>query len=281
LAALAILLICASAHAAERPATLLAAGDIALCGSAGARRTAALLDRLPGAIIVLGDLAYKRGTAAEFRDCYGPAWGRHKARSYPAPGNHEYYGTPTAEGYFGYWGRRAGPAGRGYYSFDLGAWHIVSLNSSVDAEPGSAQDLWLREDLAATAARCVLAYWHHPVFSSGKHGNIPRMLPLYRRLYAAGATLVLAGHDHLYERFAPQDPDGRADPARGIRSFTVGTGGRVLYDFKTTRPNSEARHNRDWGVLSLTLHAGRYAWAFITVDGERLDSGAADCVERP
>ena len=164
--------------------------------------TAKLLDRLPGVILALGDLAYESGSSDEYRDCYEPTWGRHKARTWPALGNHEYL-TPGAQGYFTYWGERAGPSRGGFYGFHLGAWHLVALNSNADATDGSAQDRWLRRDLAATKARCVLAFWHHPLFSSGPHGNNPKMELLYRRLYESGATLVLAGHDHLYERFAP------------------------------------------------------------------------------
>lgn len=258
---------------------LNAAGDIARCGTEGARRTAELLDRLDGAILTLGDLAYEHGSRREFRACYEPTWGRHKARTWPAPGNHE-YGTEGAAGYFDYWGARAGTAGEGYYSFEVGAWHVVALNSNIDAQAGSAQDAWLAADLAASPARCILAFWHHPVFSSGRHGNDPRMLDALRRLHAAGASVVLAGHDHLYERFAPQDPDARPDPSRGIRLFTAGTGGAQLYEFKGLQPNSEVRVNDAWGVLRLDLDAASYRWAFIAVDGRRRDSGRADCVAR-
>ncbi|MFQ5773544.1 MAG: metallophosphoesterase family protein [Kiloniellaceae bacterium] len=258
---------------------VIAAGDIADCRTSGAEHTAGLLDDLDGVILALGDLAYDRGSAEEFHRCYGPTWGRHKARTRPAPGNHEYE-TPQAAGYFAYWGARAGKAGQGFYSFDLGAWHIVALNSNIAAAPGSAQELWLRRDLAATGARCILAFWHHPVFSSGPHGDIPTMRALVRRLHEAGASVVLAGHDHLYERFAPQDPDGRLDARGGIRAFTVGTGGARLYHFRQARPNSEFRYRGSWGLLRLALEPDGYAWEFLAVDGRRIDAGRAACVAR-
>jgi len=267
------------AGALAAPAAVLAAGDIAHCGEAGPKETAALLDGLRGTVLALGDLAYNNGTAREFRDCYDPTWGRYKARTRPAPGNHE-YGTRDAAGYYGYWGARAGPRGRGYYSFDLGAWHLIALNSSIDARAGSPQDTWLAADLAASRARCVLAFWHHPVFSSGRHGNIERMRPLFRRLYEAGASIVLGGHDHLYERFAPLDPEGRPDPARGIREFVVGTGGARRYRFGSIQPGSEFRDRDHWGVLRLELGATDYGWRFIGTDGRALDAGRGDCAPR-
>lgn len=266
-------------RAEDHRTMVLAAGDIARCGAGGAYATAKLLDRLPGVILALGDLAYESGSSDEYRDCYEPTWGRHKARTWPAPGNHE-YGTAGARDYFTYWGARAGPPGRGFYSFDLGAWHLISLNSSADATDGSAQDRWLRRDLAATKARCILAFWHHPLFSSGSHGNNPKMELLYRRLHEAGATLVLAGHDHLYERFAPQDPAARLDRDRGIRVFTVGTGGARRYDFKTVEPHSEFRDAEHWGVLRLTLEPDAYQWDFIATDDRAIDSGKGACVTR-
>ena len=278
LALVVALLVGTATHA--QTVALNAAGDIARCGTDGARRTAALLDRLDGDILALGDLAYERGSRKDFRACYDPTWGRFKARTWPAPGNHEYR-TEGAAGYFAYWGARAGVAGEGYYSFDYGAWHVISLNSSIDAETGSSQDAWLARDLAGTTARCVLAFWHHPVFSSGRHGNNSKMLDLLRRLYAAGASVVLAGHDHIYERFARQNPAGQADAARGIRQFTVGTGGARLYRFDDIRPNSEVRYNDAWGVLRLELAPDRYRWTFIAVDGREVDKGSENCIERP
>lgn len=280
------------------PVTLLAAGDIAYCQPSwgwrllfwlidrphpqpGAVATARLLDRLPGTILALGDLAYPHGTTEQFRDCYGPTWGRHKDRTWPVPGNHEYY--EGAAPYYAYWGPRAGQPEHGYYSFNLGAWHIVALNSNIDATAGSAQERWLRADLAASKARCILAFWHSPVFSSGKYGDLPEMLDAYRALYEAGASVVLAAHSHNYERLGPMDPDGRADLEGGIRNFVVGTGGARLRpnEMRPPRPNSEVLDASSWGLLEFTLHDDRYDWRFIPVEGHELqDSGSAACVRR-
>ena len=281
------------------PEVLLAAGDIAFCerswwrqlkdwlegnsGEPGAPATAALLDHLPGTIAILGDLAYWRGSDEDFKACYDRSWGRHKARSRPVPGNHEYK-SPEARPYFDYWGVAAGPVDKGHYSFDLGAWHIVALNSALRAEERAEQEAWLRRDLTESEARCVLAYWHHPVFSSGKHRDEPHMHDAYRTLYEAGASLVLAGHDHDYERFAPMDPEGRLDLERGIRSFVIGTGGGQLKAYAISDPpreNSEVVDGSAWGVLELTLHEARYDWRFVPVEGVNFkDSGSAACVVR-
>ncbi len=261
--------------------TLLAAGDIAVCGKPGAQATAKLLDRLPGTILTLGDLAYWKGSAKEFRRCYDPTWGRHKHRTWPAPGNHD-YGSDRGAPYFAYWGSRAGEPGRGFYSVDIGPWHIVALNSNISAGPGSEQERWLRADLGATRARCILAYWHYPFFSSGRGGNIPKMATLYRTLYTFGASVVLAGHDHNYERFAPQDPRGRPDPEYGIRTFVVGTGGAWLSRRRKSQlTNSEVFHLGSWGVLKLSLFEDGYTWQFVPVDGQTFrDTGGAACVPR-
>ncbi|HQR19374.1 MAG TPA: metallophosphoesterase [Burkholderiaceae bacterium] len=263
------------------PVTIVAAGDIADCGSDGtqfpeATRTAALVQPSDALVLTLGDNTYPIGAPAEFADCFNPTWGQFKERIRPSPGNHEYI-TMDAGGYFGYFGAAAGPSGRGYYSFDAGAWHVISLNSNVDAAPGSPQHAWLQNDLAASKARCLLAYWHHPVFSSGPHGNDPRMVEVYRLLNRAGADIVLVGHDHIYERFAPQDADGRSDPQRGVRSFTVGTGGARLYSLRTPQPNSEYRDNSSYGVLRLTLADGSYRWTYVPVNGAFRDEGTAVC----
>jgi 3',5'-cyclic AMP phosphodiesterase CpdA len=289
-----------SARAEPEPVTVLAAGDIAFCerslrrqlkdrrygnsAEPGAPATAALLDRLSGTILVLGDLAYWRGTEAEFEDCYDPSWGRHKARSRPVPGNHEYR-SPEAAPYFAYWGGRAGQPNKGYYSFDLGAWHLIALDSNLEGEAMAEQQAWLGRDLTASEARCILAYGHHPRFSSGKNRDQAQMGGLYRLLYEGGASLFLAGHDHNYERFAPMDPEGRLDPHRGIRGFVVGTGGGQLKAYGISDPpraNSEAVDGSTWGVLELTLYEDRYDWAFVPVEGGTFeDSGSADCVVRP
>ncbi|HYN80523.1 MAG TPA: metallophosphoesterase [Gemmatimonadaceae bacterium] len=257
--------------------TLTAVGDVASCTSQGDEATAALVDGIPGTIILAGDIAYESGTAKEFGDCYDPSWGRHRARTRPAPGNREYE-TPGAIPYYAYFGANAGPPGRGYYSFDLGDWHIVSLNSNVSAAAGSAQEQWLRADLAASDAHCTLAYWHHPMFSSGLHGSQAVMRDIFRVLYEFNADVVIAAHDHHYERFAPQTVDGAADPARGIREFVVGTGGHSLYPAIFARANSERRYSSGYGVLRLELESEGYRWEFVPVTaGVTVDSGTGVC----
>jgi hypothetical protein len=256
---------------------LVGAGDIADCNAAGDEATALLLDSIPGTVFTAGDNVYPNGTVGQFATCYDPTWGRHRARTRPSPGNHD-YNTSGAAPYYAYFGDAAGPAGRGYYSYDLGAWHIVSLNSNVAMTAGSAQELWLRADLAATTARCTLAYWHHPRFSSGSHGSSTAPLPLWQALYDAGAEVVLVGHDHNYQRFAPQTPAGVRDDAWGIREFVVGTGGRDLYQFTTPIANTEAFSTDTHGVLKLTLYADWYAWEFIPVAGGTYrDAGVGSC----
>ncbi len=256
---------------------LAGAGDIASCASRGDEITANLLDGIEGTVFTLGDNAYEKGTAAEFRDCYAPAWGRHRARTRPAPGNHD-YSTAGADGYFDYFGSRAGTSRRGYYGYDLGAWHVISLNSGVAAGATSAQATWLRNDLAANPSRCTLAYWHHPLFSSGEHGSMSKMKAIWQILDAAGADVVVSGHDHDYERFAPQDANGTAR-TNGIREFVVGTGGESLRPFDQIRRNSVARNSRTYGVLKLTLQATSYAWKFVPEPGENFsDAGSAACV---
>jgi acid phosphatase type 7 len=258
-------------------AILLAAGDISTCANGNDEATARLLDSLAGTVATLGDNAYQDGTAAEFANCYGPTWGRHQARTKPAPGNHDYH-TAGASGYYGYFGAAAGDPSAGYYAYDLGSWHVVVLNSNVAMGTGSAQEQWLRADLAAHPTACTLAYMHHPRFSSGAHGSSTATQPLWQALYDAGADLVLVGHDHDYERFAPQDPSGKADPQRGIREIVVGTGGKDLRGFGTVQPNSEVRNSATNGVLKLTLRDGGYAWEFVPVAGQGFtDSGTGSC----
>ena len=249
------------------------AGDISMC-DANAEATAKLLDGIGGTVFALGDQAYFSGTADEYRRCYDPTWGRHKSRTRPVPGNHEYL-TPAAAPYYAYFGAAAGPPGLGYYSFDLGSWHAVALNSNIDARAASAQGAWLRSDLAANKPRCVIAYWHHPLFTSGPDGPSAEMQDVWRMLYDAGADVVLNAHEHLYERFAPQDPNGLADVTRGIREFIAGTGGALLYQPGPARPNSERRIST-FGVLKLTLQAEGYQWEFIPVSGAG-DVGTGTC----
>ena len=256
------------------PQVFVGAGDIAQCDN-NSQATARLLDTTGGTVFALGDLAYFQGTRENFRDCYEPTWGRHKGRTRPVPGNHEYQ-SPGALPYFEYFGANAGPAGLGYYSFDVGAWHAIALNSNIPAAASSAQTAWLRSELALhPPSLCTIAYWHHPLFSSGPNGDSTNMRDVWRILFDAGVDIVMSGHDHLYERFAPQDPDGRPDARRGIRQFIVGTGGAALYQFGAPRPNSEVRISA-FGVLKLTLMSDRYDWEFIPVSGPR-DAGTGTC----
>jgi acid phosphatase type 7 len=261
------------------PIVIAAAGDIAVCGSNGDEATAALLDALGAdTILTLGDNVYENGTASEFANCYHPSWGRHKARTRPSPGNHDYQ-TTGAVAYYAYFGAMAGPLRRGYYSFEAGAWHLISLNSNVSAGAGSAQLTWMRADLTANRTACTLAYWHHPVISSGQYGNDAHMQEVWRVLDSAGVDVILVGHDHNYERFAPQTSTGVADP-NGVREFVVGTGGASLRSFATIRANSEVRNSNSWGVLKMTLYTDRYDWQFIPVAGATFtDQGSANCVE--
>src|SRR5688572_20557152 len=253
------------------------AGDIANCSRTEDEATAKLLDNISGTVYTTGDNAYPDGTLAQFNNCYGPTWGRHKNRTKPSPGNHDYH-VSGAAGYFDYFGAAAGDRSKGYYSYNLGAWHIISLNSEISQSAGSAQEQWLRADLAANPKICTLAYWHKPRFSSGQHGNIAGSQALWQALYAQGADVVLNGHDHTYERFALQNPNGQAD-SRGIREFVVGTGGASLYSFTSNQPNSQVRNNTTWGVLKLTLHSASYDWQFIPIAGQNFtDSGSANCV---
>ena len=255
-------------------AVLIGAGDIADCGSNNDEATARLLDQMSGTVFMAGDNAYDKGSAKEYRDCYDPTWGRHKARTRPSPGNHE-YDTSNASGYFGYFGAVAGPW---YYSYDVGGWHVMSLDSNVSASPGSPQYEWLRSDLDSSRTACSAAYWHHPVFSSGDHGNNPLMQAIWRLLYDHGVDVIINGHDHDYERFAPQDPDARPDPIGGIREFIVGTGGASQRSFKTVRANSEVRNTGTYGVLELTLRTNGYDWEFVPVAGASFrDAGTGTC----
>ncbi len=243
----------------------------------GAQATAKLIDAIPGTVFAAGDLAYQHGTYEEFVKCYGPTWGRFKARTRPTPGNHEYNGA-TAIGYFRYWDGRAGDPGKGYYSYDLGTWHIVVLNTNCGSKElggcaeGSPEETWLKQDLAAHPAACTLAYGHHALFSSGllpKHAEHPELRALWQDLYDAHADMILAGHEHSYERFAPQNPEGNPDPEHGIREIVVGTGGRSHTPLGYAKPNSEVRDDKTYGVLKLTLSPGKYSWEFIPVPGKR------------
>jgi PKD repeat protein len=281
----------ASATVSVTDPVLLTAGDIADCTRTSDDATANLLDGLAGIVVPLGDNAYLDGTATEYANCYAPTWGRHKARSRPVAGNHD-YNTPNATGYFGYFGAAAGDPSKGYYSYSLGSWFVIVLNTGtdrpVDYAVGSAQDVWLRNELATHSQQCVLAMWHHPRFSTvvGRDPIRPEVGPIWNALYEYGVDLVLNGHDHAYQRFAPQTPDGVANPTVGIRQIAVGTGGgEGLYAFGPipTGSNLEVRNNDTWGILKVTLRAGGYDWQFIPAagGGTFTDSGSGTCHGRP
>jgi acid phosphatase type 7 len=232
-------------------------------------------------VLPLGDIQYVDGCYSDFLGAYHPTWGRKLAITKPVPGNHEYHDPtpcpPVASGYFQYFGSAAGDPTKGYYSFDLGPWHLIALNSEISHSLGSPQLEWLQQDLAATTEECILAYWHKPRFSSGRHGSGPGRAALWNALHGAGADLVLSAHDHTYERFAPQDATGQLD-LTGIRQFVVGTGGASHYQFPTIEPNSDERNATTFGVLKLTLHASSYDFEFVPeAGGTFTDSGSAAC----
>jgi hypothetical protein len=261
-------------------AVFVGAGDIADCrndNGSHAQDTGRLLDKIDGTVFVAGDTAYPGGTAADFATCFEPAWGRHKARIRPSPGNHD-YASPGAAPYFEYFGANAGEFGRGFYSYNLGVWHIVSLNSSAPLGGGSEQYQWLQADLGLNrSAQCTLAYFHYPRFTSGRSRDGLALGDVWRLLYDTGADVVLSAHEHGYERFDPQDPDGLPNPSGGIREFVVGTGGATLYPFVGIAPNSAQRIST-YGVLKLTLRNTDYDWDFIQAGTEAiLDHGTATC----
>ena len=275
-----------SAH--QKPAStqdfpvLVGAGDIADCTNlAGAEATARLLEKIPGTVVAVGDLAYPDGTKENFA-CYDKTWGRVKDRTRPAPGNHEFH-SKGATFYFEYFGKAAGDPKEGFYSYDLGTWHIIALNSECaevgGCNEGSPEEKWLRADLAAHSNICTLAYFHKPLFSSGgAHGDDIELQSFYQALYDANADVILNGHDHDYERFAPQDPNGKLDRARGIREFVIGTGGKNHRPFGKPEATSEVRDTTTFGVLKMTLKPKGYDWEFIPEEGKTFtDSGTDSC----
>lgn len=255
--------------------TMLAAGDIGQCGRAEVAQVARLVAGLAGDLLLVGDIAYFQGTAANFRDCFNPAWGAFRSRWHPVPGNHEYE-SPGAAPYFEYFGEAAGPSGLGYYAFNAGDWLILMLNSNTPATRGSPQWEFARQQLSGQRTPCTMAVWHHPLFSSGPNGNNAQMRDMWALLEANDAEVVVVGHDHLYERFARQTSTGVADPAAGIRQFTVGTGGAELYNFVRVTPNSEERILRH-GVARFTLRPALVEWEFLSVEGTVRDNGLDTC----
>ena len=270
------------------PAVLIGAGDIAFCGSDpqhdGDEQTAAQIQTLiaqepNAAVFTAGDTVYGDGTMAELKKCFDPSWGQFKERIRPSAGNHDYM-TDQGAPYYTYFGAAAGEPGVGYYSYDLGVWHIVALNSNcndIACGPNSKQVEWLREDLQSSGKQCTLAYWHHPRFSSGIAGGSGSVSSFWRTAFEMGVDVVVNGHDHDYERFAPMDVGGNVD-ANGIRAFVVGTGGAVLRDMGTVKPNSEVRYTGTNGVIMFKLYPGHYEWQFIPADDAALaDSGTGVC----
>jgi hypothetical protein len=285
----------ASTSAAPTTVRLVAAGDIA-CNpldekydlgegeETGCRQkaTAKLIGPLrPDAVMPLGDSQYQRGTYSGYMHSYALTWGRYIKITHPVIGNHDYF-VPRAIGYFQYFGRLAGDPNKGYYSFDLGNWHILSLNDAGcrennRCEAGSAEERWLRADLQEHQNKCTLAAWHEPRWSSGQHGDNPGIQKMWADLYAAGVDVALSGHDHDYERFRPLDADGRPDLKRGIREFVVGTGGVGLRPFKQIKATSVVHQNTIFGVLDLTLRPDSYSWRFVPLGNGFHDSGQGKC----
>jgi len=281
------------------PSTVAAAGDIACapeheffnegkgnnewCRAADTRAVIRALD--PDVVLPLGDTQYDSGRLREYYASYDLSWGTLLRRTRPAIGNHEYYASSNARGYFSYFGARAGERGKGWYAYELGEWRIIALNSNCQLLPcvkGSEQYAWLRAELAANPSSCTLAYFHHPRFSSGPHGDDPSVTPLWQLLYRAGTEVILVGHDHIYERFAPLTPLGELDGDHGIRQFIVGTGGAQLYPIAEVRANSRARNTESFGVLELRLRQSSYRWRFVpTDDGGFRDRGSARCHDAP
>ncbi|MFN2570966.1 MAG: PKD domain-containing protein [Gemmatimonadales bacterium] len=286
-----------TASVAATSPVIIAAGDIGDCDRTSDNATGDLIATLQGIVMPLGDNAYLSGTATEFANCYDPAWGRQKARTRPVAGNHDYYNTgatKNADGYFGYFGASAGDPSKGYYSFNLGSWLVIVLNTGTESADfiaaGSAQEQWLRALLSSHTEQCTVAMMHHPQFSTVTDRPFVRTetTPLWQALYDGGADLVLNGHDHTYQRYKPMRPDGTADASFGIRQITVGTGGgEGLYGFGSTNPNLEVRagngENGTYGVLKLTLKNGSYSWQFMPAAGQGsfTDSGSANCHGRP
>ena len=268
------------------PQIAVGAGDIADCNKPNDEATANIVDNVAGTVIVMGDNVYENGTTTEYQNCYNPSWGRFKARTKPSAGNHE-YNTPGATGYYQYFGAAAGDPTKGYYTYELGGWHVIVLNSNISMKVGSAQYNWLTNDLAASQNLCTMAYWHHPLYSStsgtGTGGlTYSSVRPLVDALYAGGADLILMGHRHFYERLAPMKPDGTRDDVFGTRHMIVGTGGKSTGSQTNIFPTSEARNGNTYGVIKLYLYEDGYAWKFLPIAGKTYtDSGSTACHGKP
>ncbi len=263
------------------PAVLVGAGDISVCGNTGDQETAALLAEIPGAIFTAGDNSNDYGRQVEYENCFGPTWGQFLDRIHPSPGNHDYENN-GGKAYYSYFGAAAGERGKGWYSYDLGAWHIVALNTNcndVSCWANSKQVQWLRQNLQSHPTQCSLAYYHIPRWSSGEAGSATWISAIFTALWDNGVDVVVSGHDHEYERIAPQDPDGNLDKEHGVRQFVVGTGGAFHRPFTANiLPNSEVRIADTFGVIQFTLYEDHYDWAFLPVGGgPALDSGSEEC----
>ena len=282
-ASMAALLTAVEGASQTQTVTLVGAGDIAGCDFKADRKTARLVGKIGGTVFTLGDNVYPEGTSAQFRNCYDPTWGKYKKRTRPSVGNHEYDTSSGAKPYFDYFGWRAGKPSRGYYSYDRGTWHIVALNSNCEEVGGcgrrSAQGRWLRRDLTHHRTRCTLAYFHHPLYASGRGYDSPEVKPLWHILYNQHADVILSGHAHRYERFARITPSGERSSARGIRQFIVGTGGAPGgTQHGPDEPRVQAKKIGAPGVLKLKLGSGFYHWKFVPVGGRNYtDSGRAHC----
>jgi 3',5'-cyclic AMP phosphodiesterase CpdA len=279
-----------AASAGAAAPIVAAAGDIACAPghpvpptTSRLRRTSNRCAGTPAiaAVLALGDEQYEDGLLAEFQGAYDPSWGRALGKTHPVPGNHEYASGSNGAGYFAYFGTRAGNPAKGWYSFHVGKWHLIALNSNCSAVGGcgssSPQVTWLKNDLAAHHPACTLAYWHHARFSSGPNGNLAAYDAIWKVLYSHHVDVVLSGHDHIYERYALQTPAQARDSKHGIREFVVGTGGRSLDQFTGPFTNGQFRERTQFGILKLTLHPQRYEWRFVTTAKHVLDSGATDC----
>lgn len=259
---------------------LIGAGDIAYCEPQknNSADTARIIDLYPAAIVfTAGDNNQDDGNYGRYENCYGPTWGRFKDRTRPSMGNHDHK-TENGAPYHMYFGEAAGMYGHGFYSYEVGEWHIIALNSNCDSgcEPGSLQEQWLRDELAANRARCTLLYWHHPMWTSGPERELGFISGFWNAAVEGDADVAVNGHNHQYERFAPMDELGNYDPS-GVRQFVVGTGGAPLYGFTKALPNSEVRYNSSHGVILFKLYPASYEWVFISTTGDFQDSGSADC----